>query len=73
MGRVLLTVIRLGGGGGGEGGRGGGEGIGGRGILMYRWTAYNAVYPNGRITETFLGCVWMNIEVQAAAMRRGGG
>ena len=37
---------------------------------MYRWTAYNAVYPNGRITETFLGCVWMNIEVQAAAMRR---
>ena len=50
-----------------------GGGIGGRGIRMYRWTAYNAVYPNGRITETFLGCVWMNIEVQAAAMGRGGG
>ena len=58
MGRVLLTVIRL---------------TRGRGTGMYRWTAYNAVYPNGGITQKFLGCVWMNIEVQAAAMRRGGG
>ena len=40
---------------------------------MYRLTAHNAVYANGGITLTFFGCVWINTQPQAAAIRMGWG